>query len=247
MLKSGFKIAGIILLAFLLHRTSFAAEVIQLPPEELAQESVLPIFDKPIVVRNRSVETAGRIDANVFYGYAMTEPIANVSKIGLSLYYNSSEYHAFGLIYAHNMTGLSDYANQIENVGSSGNKLDFTRAPMPKSTIMGDYNLKVFYGKMSIAKSLVLNTILFGSGALGVVQYEHKSYPAGAIGLGQKFFFGKHFSLRFDLRLYANQGPIPFLGGQKMHESQPVRPAYSEFQERLMLTTNMDVGVSYLF
>lgn len=244
MLKNGFKIVGVMLLAFLLHRASFAAEVIHLPPEELAQESVLPVFDRPVVVRNRNVETAGKIDVGVFYGYAMTEPIANVSKFGLGIYYNTSEYHAFGLLYAHNMTGLSDYAHQIER--TSGTPLDFTRAPMPKSTIMADYNLKMFYGKLSLTKSLVLNTILYGSGSLGMIQYDHKMYPAAAVGLGQKFFFGKHWALRFDLRLYTHQGPIPFLGGGRMHENQP-RPSFDEFKERVMFATNLDAGLSYLF
>lgn len=244
MFKNGFKIVGVMLLAFLLHKASFAAEVIHLPPEELAQESVLPVFDKPMVVRNRNVETAGKVDIGLFYGYAMTEPIANVSKMGIGVYYNTSEYHAFGLFYTHNMAGLSDYALQIERVPV--NKLDFTRAPMPKSTIMGDYNLKMFYGKLSLTKSLVLNTILYGSASLGAIQYDHKMYPGGALGIGQKFFFGKHWALRFDLRLYAHQGPVPFLDNNRMQESQP-RPSYSEFKERLMFATNLDAGLSYLF
>lgn len=246
MILNGLKAVLIIVLALLLNRTAFAAEVVELPPEELAQESVLPVFDKPDVVRNRSVVTAQRFDMDLFYGYAMTEPIANVSKIGLGVYYNFNEDHALGLIFTNNLAGTSDYAKQIEKQFS----LDFNRAPMPKNVVMADYNLKVFYGKMSLSKSVVFNTILFGSGSAGIVQYEHKSYPAVAVGLGQKFFFTRNWAFRFDIRLYANQGPIPFLAGGKLREPLPsgvTRPTFDEFQERLIFTTNLDVGLSYLF
>lgn len=244
MLKNGFKAAIIIVLALLLHKAAFAADVVELPPEELAQESVLPVFDKPVSVKNRNVVTAGRIDVDLFYGYAMTEPIANVSKLGVGAYYNLNENHALGVFFANNLSGLSDYAKQIEQTPAT-NKLDFSRAPMPKNTIMLDYNLKAFYGKMSLTKSVVFNTVLYGSGALGMVQYEHKSYPAIALGLGQKFYFNKHWALRFDLRLYAHQGPIPFLAG-KMGVNDP-KPIAGDFQERVLYTTNLDVGLSYLF
>ncbi len=245
MMKNGFKAVVILILALLLHKAAFAAEsdIIELPPEELAQESVLPVFDKPVSVRNRNVATAGRLDIDFFYGYAMTEPIANVSKLGVGLYYNFNEDHALGLFFANNLSGLSDYAKQIEN--TSATKLDFSRVPMPKNTIMLDYNLKAFYGKLSLTKNTVLNTVLYGSGSLGMVQYEHKSYPALALGLGQKFYFNKNWALRFDLRLYANQGPIPFLRN-RLKVNDPV-PSPDEFDERVMYTTNLDMGISYLF
>lgn len=244
MLKSGLKIAVVMMLAWALHSMAFAAEVINLPPEELAQESVLPVFDKPVAVKNRNIVTEGRFDVDVFYGMALTEPIANVSKFGFGAYYNTSEDHAFGILFAKNATGLSDYAQQISDSTASG--LDFNRAPKPEMTLMGDYNFKAFYGKMSITKSLVFNTLLFGSASLGAVKYEHKTYPAIALGLGQKFFFTKQWALRFDLRLYANQAPIPFLGGGVMQPGSPA-PSAGDFSERLTYTTNLDIGLSYLF
>lgn len=241
MLKNGFKAALIIVLALMLHKAAFAAEVVNLPTEELAQESVLPVFDKPVSVKNRNVVTQGRFEIDGFYGYAMTEPIANVSKLGLGLYYNSSENHAWGLIVAKNFSGLSSYADQLNQQF----KLDFNRAPAPEMTIMGDYNLKAFYGKMSLTKSIVFNTQLYGSLSAGAVKYVHKTYPAVAFGIGQKFYFTKQWAFRFDLRLYAHQAPIPFLNG-KLQPNQPV-PDYGDFQERVTYTTNLDVGLSYLF
>lgn len=240
MFKNGLKAVLIIVAALLLHKAAFA-EAIDLPTEELAQESVLPIFDKPVSVKNRAVVTEKRIEADVFYGYAMTEAIANVSKIGLGVYYNTSETSAWGLLFAKNFSGLSNYAEQLD----SQYNLKFDRAPAPEMTVMLDYNVKAFYGKMSLTKSWVINTILYGSAAGGVVKYVHKTYPAVALGLGQKFYFTKNWSLRADFRVYGNQAPVPFLAGY-MQQGQPV-PSYDRFEDKFQVSTTLDVGLSYLF
>lgn len=243
MIKNGFRGVLIFVAAFLFHKTAFA-EVIELPPEELAQESVYPVFDKPVSVRSRNVVTAGRFDIVGFYGMALTEPIADVSKFGLALYYNFNEDHALGLLFAKNSTGLSSYANQLS---AAPYNLDFNRAPKPESVMMLDYNLKMFYGKMSITKSTVFNTSLFGTAAGGMVKYQHKGYPAIALGIGQKFYMTNNLALRMDLRLYAHQAPIPFLSGTTgVNTAKPV-PAYGDFQERMTYTTNLEAGLSYLF
>jgi outer membrane beta-barrel protein len=247
MIGSGLRFLFIFTAAFVLNKVAFAAESVELPQEELAQESVLPIFDKPVSVKNRSVLTAGRFDADFFYGMALTEPIADVSKLGLAVYYNMSEDYALGLLYAKNSTGLSTYANQLHSQFA----LDFNRVPKPDSTLMVDFNIKAFYGKMSLTKSTVFNLMLFGSASGGMVKYEHKSYPAIALGLGQKFFFTSRLALRMDMRLYVHQAPIPFLNsalrdGSNGQPSDTV-PSPGDFKERITYTTNLDVGLSYLF
>lgn len=241
MFKNGLKAFLIIVAALLLHKAAFAAEAIELPTEELAQESVLPIFDKPVSVKNRAIVTEKRFEADVFYGYAMTEAIANVSKLGLGIYYNPNESSAWGLLLAKNFAGLSNYANQLD----AQYNLKFERAPAPELTAMLDYNLKAFYGKMSLTKSWVVNTILYGSGSLGVIKYVHKTYPAAAIGLGQKFYFTRNWSLRTDLRVYAHQAPVPFLTGH-MTSTDPV-PSHDQFEDKFQTATTLDVGLSYLF
>ncbi len=248
-MRNWFHVVLIFLCAFLLQKTAFADDVIEVPQDELAQESVYPLFDRPTSVKNRNVVSAGHFDANIFYGLALTEPIANVSKLGLSVYYNLTEDHSLGFLYEKNLAGLSSYANQLHQEYG----LDFSRAPKPVSTMMVDYNLKAYYGKMSMTKSTVLNLSLFGSLAAGMVQYQQKSYPAIALGLGQKFFFTNHFAFRADLRLYVHQAPIPFLDhalrdgtGTKPGGPDPV-PTSGQFQERLTYTTNLDAGFSYLF
>ncbi len=241
-------------MAFLLFRvTAYSKELIQLPTEELARESVSPVFDINDSVRNRNILTSKRIEASVFYGWSMTEPISNVSKIGISGYYHLNEDDAFGLIYMKNFSGVSSYAKQLNDEY----KLDFTRAPSPEMSLYGDYNLKAFYGKMSISKNTVTNYHFFGSLAGGMIKYTHKTYPGVAVGLGQKFYFDKRFSLRLDFRLFMNQAPVPFLkcvagqhGGVKNSPSDTCKmpaPSYDDFSERFTFTSVIDFGISYLF
>lgn len=241
------------LIVALFNAAVLSKDLIQLPSEELARESVTPVFDVNDSVRNRNIITQKRLEGSIFYGWALTEPIANVSKIGFSAYYHQSEDNAFGLMFLKNFSGVSYYAKQLNDQY----KLDFTRAPMPEASLFLDYNLKAFYGKMSISKNTVTNYHFFGSLAGGLIKYSHKSYPAVAAGLGQKFYYDKNFSFRFDFRIFLNQAPIPFLKCEPgKHEgiknsstdscNEPA-PSYSDFSERFTITSVIDLGISYLF
>lgn len=64
------------------------AEVIQFPTEELATESVMPVFDQPAVVRNRVVELAKRFEVGILMGYALTEPFYNPLQLGATFTYH---------------------------------------------------------------------------------------------------------------------------------------------------------------
>jgi outer membrane beta-barrel protein len=255
MVKNALKGLSLFLAAFLLQRVAFAAEVVELPPEELAQESVYPVFDKPVSVKNRNVLMSGKFEIGGYYGNALTEPIFNVSKFGLAAYYHTSEIHAIGFFYEKNAAGLSKYGEQLREVPSSDGtiiNLDFNRAPAPDSTMMVDYNFNAFYGKMSLSKSIVFNLTTLGSVAGGMVKYANKAYPGIALGLGQKYYLTRALSLRVDVRLFMNNAPIPFYktdGTTSINPSTPGKtaPTFDQFKERLTYTTNMDFGLNYMF
>lgn len=252
MVKNALKGLSLFLAAFLLQKVAFAADVVELPQEELAQESVYPVFDKPVSVKNRNVLTAGKFEVGGYYGNALTEPIFNVSKFGLAGYYHWTEEHAIGALYEKNAAGLSKYGEQLTDVKSSDGstiRLDFNRAPAPDSTLMVDYNFKAFYGKMSLSKSIVFNLTTLGSVAAGMVSYANKAYPGIAVGLGQKYYMTNQFSLRVDLRMFMNNAPIPFFKGNATTSLDPTKtaPAFDQFEERLTYTTNLNVGLNYMF
>ena len=228
----------------------WADAAVEVPADELATESVYPQFDHPHSVKNRNVQTEGRFDLGLFGGFALTEPIYSASKIGFAVNYHLSEYHSIGFLYSKTSTGLSKDAIELRK-----QNLDFDRAPKPVDTTIIDYNYKPFYGKLSLSKGIVINTTIYGSGAIGMVKYQHKSYPAIAIGLGERFYFTPELSFKVDLRMFAHKAPIPFKkcalkpeagGGSDCPGPDPV-PDYNDFDERLTFTNNLELGLNYLF
>ena len=224
----------------------FATEEIVVPLDELARDSVYPVFDNKTSVINRNVKDSGSIDVGLYGGLAITEPVYNATKMGLAINYHFSEVHSLGLLWAKNSVGLSKDAQGLKNDFN----LDFTRAPYPVTSIILDYNYKMFYGKLSVTKNGVINTSIYTSAAAGLIQYIHKSYPAVAVGIGERFYLTNHFAFKVDLRLFANTAPIPFKAGalrdSNSSSPDPV-PTYDSFDERLSLTTNLEFGLNYLF
>lgn len=223
------------------------ADEVDVPVDELAQETVLPIFDSSVSVKNRNIQDTGAIDIGLFGGLAITEPIANTSKYGVSINYHLSTVHSLGLLWALNSTGLSKDAEGLK----SDFGLDFTRAPYPQFSFMADYNYKLYYGKLSVTKNGVINTSIYTSGSAGVIKYIHKSYPAIAVGFGERFYLTNNFAFKVDLRFFMNNAPIPFKAGAlrvspPAATSDPV-PNYDSFDERMTYTTNLEFGVNYLF
>lgn len=231
---------------FLLSVKVHAQDEIYIPKDELARETVYPVFDSVTAVKNRNVKDAKTFDIGVFGGFAITEPVYSTTKFGLAVNYHFSEIHSLGLILAKNTTGLSRDAQGIKNDFG----LDFSRAPYPELSVLGDYNYKLYYGKLSVTKKGVINTSIYTSAAAGIIKYVHKSYPAIALGIGERFYLTNNFSLKFDLRIFANNAPIPFksdaLSDGTVVPADPV-PSYDSFSERLSLTTNLELGVNYLF
>jgi outer membrane beta-barrel protein len=233
-------------LAMLLSFSAMAADV-DVPDDELAQETVYPIFDNPVSLKNRNIKDSETFDIGIFGGFALTEPVSSTTKVGFAIDYHFNENHSLGLMYAKSSTGLSRDAQGLkEDFG-----LDFTRAPSLDYSFMADYNYKLFYGKLSITKETVMNTSIYLSAAAGINKYTSKSNPAGAVGIGEKFYFSNHWSLKVDLRFVAGKAPIPFKSGALRDgthgaPADPV-PSPDSFDERLTYSTNLEIGLNYLF
>lgn len=240
-LKSIFISVFFVILVILFNYQAKADEI-TVPVDELAQESVYPVFDKTESVKSRNIKDIQTFDVGVFYGMAITEPIANTSKFGVSLNYHINEAHALGLSWAMNSTGLSKDADGLKNDFG----LDFSRAPYPEYNLMTDYNYKLYYGKLSVTKNGVINTSIYTSAAAGIVKYVHKMYPAIAAGVGERFYLTRNIALKIDLRLFINNAPIPFKAGALRTGIDPV-PTYDSFSERISFTTNLEFGLNYLF
>ena len=224
------------------YQTLAKAEVIEFPEEELAQESVLPRFDKPDVVKNRAVTTANKFEVSPYLGFSVTEPIYNQMRFGAKLGYHWSEESTINLNFAKHSSGLN---TQYTDALKSQYNLDYSRAPAVNYSYYLNYEYKVFYGKISFTKQGTMNLSTYPIFGLGMTAYETKSYPGAVAGIGQKFYFTKSIGLVIDLLAQYSQGPSPFLLG-RMKTSDPI-PQKGEFEDKWSLATIINMGVSFVF
>jgi outer membrane beta-barrel protein len=170
--------------------TSFAqAETIQFPTEELATESVLPVFDQPTSVKNRVVSLSKRIELGLLMGYALTEPFYNPFQIGGTLSYHINEDHGINFYGATFLQGLSSEASQLNPIPGTIINANLQYAPSPKYLFLANWQYSAFYGKLSLTKDYVMNLHLFGLAGIGMYGIGDASVPVLSVGLGQKFHF----------------------------------------------------------
>ncbi len=186
------------------------AVTIEFPEEELARESVLPVFENALAVKSRMVPTEGRVELGLAAGFAMNEPFFNTTRFGGHLAYHLTETHGIllsGQIYS---DGLGDNGKALagtdlnNGAGETFIRMDF--APQPAYHFFANYQITPYYGKISVFKDFVMNLSLYGLLGLGVVDVGGETTPALNVGIGQKFYFSKNWGIRADLGLMAYEG-----------------------------------------
>lgn len=222
---------------------AFAA--VELPTDELAKESVLPKFENSVSVKNKNVSLARKIELVPYVGWNFTEAIFNQMKIGAIVGYHLNDFHALSVNFGAWMTGLSQYGEQLQSTSISLNPLDFSRAPRPQYSLSGNWEITAYYGKISMTKQGTGNISLYPLFGAGMTAYTHKAYFNMNGGVGMKLYFNRNFALRTDLRLQYGQQTQPFLTN-RMTSGTPV-PDPSEFSEKWMMSTIVDVGLAFLF
>lgn len=222
--------------------TQSAKAAIELPEEELAQETVLPKFDNPLSVRARNINNSKKIEAGGYLGFNFSEPIENQMKLGANIGYHWSEANALMFNYSQWMTGLN---TQYTSSLSSQYGLDFNRAPALQNSMWLHYEMLIYYGKISLSKQTVMNFNLYPIVGAGMTTYSNKSYFGFDGGIGWKLFFTKTWALRCDLKLQYSGQPSPFLNGRMKTTQQT--PGASEFKDITTLSTIFDVGLVALF
>ncbi|MCS6838582.1 MAG: outer membrane beta-barrel domain-containing protein [Bdellovibrionaceae bacterium] len=224
-----------------------ATELFEVPEEELTKEVVLPRFDRLEMVRRPKVTFKNRFEIGVFGGAVFTEPIFNPYRYGLEGGYHFTENHSVSLSIAQWMSGLNNqYASSIEaQGGQGGDRYDLTRAPSPRMSYWLFYNLKAYYGKISLSKKDVLNMSLYTQLGVGATSFEHKTYPGVAIGIGQRFYFSPSAAIKLEARLQYQGSVNPFIGNQKLKKNQP-KPSYSEFSDHQRFGTIIELGFVWL-
>ena len=198
-------ILRVIGLIFCFTNVVYAQNDVNLTEKELTRESVLPLIENVQSVRNRNVSKAGTFSIYSLGGIVVNNPFFTNIAIGGTLGYHFNEFHSINLFGAYMFSSPTKYANQIieDPTLTSGNNeylKDFKSFPQAKILALGIYEFSPLYGKMSFTKNMVLNIDLLFSVGAGTIIFETSSpLPAFTVGLGQRFYFGKNWGLRFDL------------------------------------------------
>ena len=239
-------ILGSILASVITASPAFAesTERIRFPEEELATESVLPVFDQPASVKARNVELASRLELGLQGGYAMTEPFFNPMSFGLSVAYHFNEEWAAQVMYNSQMQGLSNEANQLNPIPNTNPPVNanLQYAPAPKAIAIGNVQYAAYYGKISLSKETVMNLHLYGLAGAGMITLGDEQKPLITVGLGQKFYFTNSMSFRFDLRVLAYQGPDAT--SIRLDNKTGPQPS-SAFSNRTFIEGFLAAGISY--
>ncbi len=242
------KILGLFFLITVSIKASGSEEIV-VPDNELTTEVSLPKLDYPLAVKKSNITFKDRYEMGLFWGSNFTEPIYAPSKIGIDLSYHNSEKSSWVFSYSQWQGGLnSQYVPGIEDqgqIGGTSGDYDFNRAPRLTNAMWGYYNLKLYYGKISIAKKNTMNLSLYTQYGAGLVGFTHKSYPAVSVGVGQKFYFNNSFGVKAEVRLQYAGEANPFLGNDKLKKNQPV-PSFSEFEDKYRFGTIFELGALWM-
>jgi len=177
---------------------------IEFPEEELATETVYPVFDNPEAVKRRRVVTEKRVELGLLAGYSVNEPFFQPLAFGGNALYHFTEEHGvevFGTLLS------SELSSNAESIKASSAAQDYAVAPAIQYIAGLLYNWKPFYGKVSLTKSTILNLSTHFSVGPALISFEDESKYGLAFGLGQRFYFSPKVGLRLDLRGLMFSGP----------------------------------------
>jgi outer membrane beta-barrel protein len=218
--------------------------VIEFPDEELAPESVLPVFDHPVSVMNRNVGLRKRFELGPEFGLSLMEPFYNPYNLGGSLSYYLNEESAINIVGTYFFPGLNSNGNALNPIPGQPNiNANLQYAPAPKYFLLANYQFTAFYGKISITKEFVMNLSLYGFLGGGVFGIGDSTNPAIDFGLGQNFYLSKSFALKFDLRFMIYQGPN--VVSRPLDQVSSVQPS-SSFDQTIQYSALLSAAAVFL-
>jgi outer membrane beta-barrel protein len=217
------------------------AEDIEVPEEELARETTLPVFSKRRIVLNRNVVTTEKIEIGAGAGLQMNEPYYSQMMFGLQGTYNFTDVSALNVQTLFWSNGLSSYGNQLKQGTAKHEAFDASKAPHPSWALMGNYEFVAYYGKISVTKQGVMNLNTFGLAGAGYLNMGAVNTIAVDFGIGQNFFFTNNFGIRWDLRWLVFQGP----DATSVQLEPQDHPSAGAFSNRLYFNTQ--IGLTAVF
>jgi outer membrane beta-barrel protein len=243
---------GLVAVLSVLTHSAFAeTETIEFSEEELAAESVLPVFDKTIAVRNRAIVTSKRLELGLGTGLNLAEPLYKTLTFNLNATYHLNEEHGIGVFILLNQTGLSDAGSDLKNGKGlvANTEFDASKAPQVENLYFLNYQFTAYYGKISFTKETTANLSVYGLLGAGMVQWTDESTLGGNIGIGQKIYFGERFSVRTDFLLAVYPGPDPTDRTGSDNSLDADGPTYDsgDFESTFYFRPYLTIGATLMF
>lgn len=235
-------VRALIIFAILAAAVIARAEKVEFSDEELATESVLPVFDQPSAVKKRTVVTEKRLEFGAFVGAGLNEAFYDLTLFGFNGGYHFNETSAVQFTYALISTKSSQFVPQLNSVGSTPLHLEYL--PAPKWYALLAYEFTPYYGKLSITKQTVINQSLYVTGGVGFVNINNEeNSPALVGGLGQNYWFGKRFGLKLDFKGLLFQAPNPLSANLSGDSSTA---SVSRFEKQVNFNIAITLGAIFL-
>jgi outer membrane beta-barrel protein len=237
---------------------SAEAKKIRLSEDELSQEAVMPVFDEKLVIKNRRVTHAKKIELGLYGGNVMSEAIYDPLTFGGSLAYHFDNTHGFFLAVGMYQDKLSSNGKRLKSgdvipvgpIGGPKKYFDASRAPHKEFMVAGHYQYTAYYGKVSLTKESVMNLSLYGLLGAGAYLMDGDVAPLINMGVGQRFYFTKNIAFRLDLLLSSFYGPdITSTAGtaNSLDNSAPAAKVdASAFDKKMFFDTQINFGITLL-
>lgn len=233
-----------LIIPILLAPSLSTAVTIEFPEEELAKESVLPVFEGgTTAVKSRRVNTKGRMEAGLAAGFIFNEPFFNPLIYGLRLGYHFNEFSSVQVSGFLKQDEVSSDAKEIDS--DPATRIGFQGVPVPKYLLMVDYQLTPYYGKISLTKDTVLNMNLFGVLGAGAIDVGGEVTWIANLGFGQNLYFTPRMAFRADLRFLFYEGPnVISIPTQTKAATTKLDP--SAFDSQFNVSPSMTLGLVFL-
>ncbi len=236
----------LLVITSMLFTISSYAVTIELPEEELAKESVLPVFEGgTTAVKSRRVETKKKFEVGPMAGMIFNEPFFSPMAYGIHAGYHINEFHSISINAFLRNSSPSGDADQLDSDLNNTQKINFANVPIPEYVATVDYQLTPYYGKISLTKDYVMNLALYIYGGVGMSDLGGKMTWIADLGVGQNLFFTPRIGLRLDAKFLLYNG-IDVLSRQSVTVNAPGPVDPESFDTQFNMSPSVMLGLVFL-
>lgn len=208
--------------------------------DELPGESVVPKTDVSNSVINKKIKFTKKFLVDVNMGSVLDEPLVNSNYFLARGSYFLNEEYSFGIGLKSRFGGKTSYSQQLYD-GSA--QLEFERAPTPTSSQFVSFGYNFYYGKMSLAKNLVIPATTKLETDFGMQTIGSTNKPFIQTAVNQSFYLGQRLALGISFGLSLEQSYDPT--SVNIRSTEPV-PTESDFNEKLQFNQYLSLNLSIL-